>query len=373
MDDRAMEFRVGLVVMATLIVGGILVYFLGEFGVKKQYTLYVRFKSAPGVTVDTPVRKSGILIGRVTNVELVDGGGVLVTARVDGDRKIQRNEVCKITTGTILGDAELEFVGGERPATSATDVFVDGDYIDDGVVGQNPLNALGSFMDVLTGMEGEIKDALTSIKGAGEDVGRAADSLNTLISGNQDRISSLLIKAETSMDRFDFAMSSIEEFVRDDELKQKVTQALDQVPALLTDARDMMTTLKSAASRLDRNLENVEGLTEPLGQAGQQLFSRGEAIIGKLDTSLEQFDALTTELVTFSRSLNDEDSTIGQLTHNRELYDRINRTAANIEEASAQLRPILSDARVFTDKIARNPGRVGLQGALQRQQSGLKY
>lgn len=45
MDDRAMEFRVGLVVLATLIVGGILVYFLGEFGVKKQYTLYVRFKS----------------------------------------------------------------------------------------------------------------------------------------------------------------------------------------------------------------------------------------------------------------------------------------------------------------------------------------
>lgn len=373
MDDRAAEFRVGVVLVASVIVAGILMWYFGEFGgvVNKQYSIYVRFDEAPGVTVDTPVRKSGILIGRVTQVDLIKEGGVLVTARVDSSRTIARNEICKITTGTILGDAELEFVRGEGQVP-VTDIYNDGDYMD-GVVGQNPLNALGSFMDVLTGMEGEIKDALTSIKGAGEDVGQAANSLNGLLSSNQDRITNILIKAENSMDRFDFAMSSIEEFVRDDELKSKVMTAFDQVPQLLTDARDLMATLKSAAARLDKNLDNIEGFTEPLGQAGQQLFARGETVMERVDNSLKQIDELTAELVTFSQSLNSSESTIGQLTRSRELYDRINRTAANIEEVSAQLRPIVNDARVFTDKIARNPGRLGLQGALQRQQSGLKY
>ena len=52
--------------------------------------------------------------------------------------------------------------------------------------------------------------------------------------------------------------------------------------------------------------------------------------------------------------------------HDRELYDNLNGAAANIEELSRQLRPILNDARVFTDKIARHPERLGVRGAMQK-------
>ncbi len=42
--------------------------------------------------------------------------------------------------------------------------------------------------------------------------------------------------------------------------------------------------------------------------------------------------------------------------NDRQLYDRLNRAAKNIEEVSRELKPIIDDARVFSDKIARHPG-----------------
>ena len=72
MNDRQTEFRVGIVILATLLVLGILIVFFGELPSfsRDQYMLTIRFDEAPGVTVGTPVRKSGILIGRVDLVDL---------------------------------------------------------------------------------------------------------------------------------------------------------------------------------------------------------------------------------------------------------------------------------------------------------------
>ncbi|HEY2881469.1 MAG TPA: MlaD family protein, partial [Pirellulales bacterium] len=74
MDDRIMQFRVGVVVLAVSLIAGFLTLLFGHFPkslVNKTYTVYVEFTQAPGVAPDTPVRKNGILIGRVTHVELI--------------------------------------------------------------------------------------------------------------------------------------------------------------------------------------------------------------------------------------------------------------------------------------------------------------
>ena len=62
----------GLNIVASLIIAAILVLLFGEMPrlVRSTYTVFMSFPSAPGVTVDTPVRKSGILIGRVSDVRL---------------------------------------------------------------------------------------------------------------------------------------------------------------------------------------------------------------------------------------------------------------------------------------------------------------
>jgi len=64
-------------------------------------------------------------------------------------------------------------------------------------------------------------------------------------------------------------------------------------------------------------------------------------------------------------ALNSRNGTIGRLIHDPAVYDNLNRLLCNsnqvvlrINELTLRLRPILDDARVFTDKIAREPGRI---------------
>ncbi|MEM8733496.1 MAG: MlaD family protein, partial [Planctomycetota bacterium] len=79
MDEQGYKFGVGVLVIASLVIAIILVLFFGAAPnlFAKRYTVTIEFESAPGVTTDTPVRKSGVQIGRVQSVELQEDGGAV--------------------------------------------------------------------------------------------------------------------------------------------------------------------------------------------------------------------------------------------------------------------------------------------------------
>ena len=113
MNDRVMQFRVGVMVLATAIIAGILVVLFGDLPslVQRTYPLRMNFTDARGVAPGTPVRKNGILVGRVTNVALDEKGGVNVIADIDASVPIYKDEEARIS-GSLLGDAEISLVPG---------------------------------------------------------------------------------------------------------------------------------------------------------------------------------------------------------------------------------------------------------------------
>ncbi len=115
MDERVVQFRVGVTVLAALIITGILMLLFGEAPslLRGQYTIYIKFHSAPGVSRDTPVEKSGIRIGKVTKVQFAPDNDVLITASIDGGIELFRDEAVQIKQ-SLLGDARLEFVPGPQ-------------------------------------------------------------------------------------------------------------------------------------------------------------------------------------------------------------------------------------------------------------------
>ena len=76
MEERIIQFRVGIVVIASVIIGVILVLYFGE-GFKPKYSLFLKTDMAPGVSKGTPVMKNGIRIGRVSGVETQEDGVLL--------------------------------------------------------------------------------------------------------------------------------------------------------------------------------------------------------------------------------------------------------------------------------------------------------
>jgi phospholipid/cholesterol/gamma-HCH transport system substrate-binding protein len=159
-------------------------------------------------------------------------------------------------------------------------------------------------------------------------------------------------------------MTAVQEIVSDEELRVRLNEVLERVPKVLEDASNMISGLGRVAEEAEQNMIFLQGLTKPLGE-------QGDEIVASLQKSLDRLDGVLMELKTFGESLNSSEGTIHQLVSNPDLYYRLNSAAENIEDLTFRMRPVVEDARVITDKLARDPSRI-LRGAIGKQQSGIK-
>jgi phospholipid/cholesterol/gamma-HCH transport system substrate-binding protein len=364
MDERTLRLRVGVVVLAAILVTGILVMLMGDMpfpgGTKK--VIYVIFPTAPGVDIGTPVRKSGITIGRVSRVELLKPSGVRVTTDIDPQYPLLDSEYCRVGTSSLLGDALLEFVPG--PDSRNAKPLEHGAEIQNGIVAGNPAN-------VVVNLENDIRNALASIRQAGEEVRIAAGTLNTAISNNDDQVPRIMQKSELALDQFNLTMRSMNELFGDPQMRADLRKTLRDVPQLFTEARDTLQKanegfagMKVVTDRASKNLENLENFTRPLGE-------RGEQLVNNLDGSLANVNALLEQLVEFTDNLNSRQGTLGRLMNDEELYQKLNRSLTNLEELSFKAKPIMDNVTILTDKLARDPRQLGLKGAFDGRPLGV--
>src|SRR5688572_21700987 len=111
MNERTKQFRVGVLVFATILLSSILIIWNSDFRAlpfRGAYQVKMLVDQAPGVAPETPVRRRGIPIGRVAEVEDVDDGA-LITLNIDEGKQIKTNEVGRIQS-SMVGDAVIEFV-----------------------------------------------------------------------------------------------------------------------------------------------------------------------------------------------------------------------------------------------------------------------
>ena len=131
----------------------------------------------------------------------------------------------------------------------------------------------------------------------------------------------------------------------------------------MNEVQNTLTKFNGVAVRAENNLANLEDFTAPLGE-------RGEEISQNLVESIRSVNELLANFAELSQALKNKDGTVGQLINNPELYDRLNRTMAEIETLVRRLEPIVNDVRVITDKVARDPAQFGVKGLLDRRPPG---
>jgi phospholipid/cholesterol/gamma-HCH transport system substrate-binding protein len=150
-------------------------------------------------------------------------------------------------------------------------------------------------------------------------------------------------------------VASTDELLSDPVLKENLKRSISDFPEVLTDAREAIGGLKTALSGVDRNLANLEGFTRPLGE-------RGSMLVANLESSTTKLDKVLSDMQAFSAGLSNTNSSLGMLMNSPDVYQQLNEAATNINQLTRDMRPILADARIFTDKLARH----GLNGALKR-------
>ena len=355
MNDRVMQFRVGVMVLATAIIAGILIVLFGDLPslVQATYPLKMDFADARGVSQGTPVRKNGILVGRVASVTLNERGGVSVVADIDSYVPIYRDEQPRIA-GTLLGDAEISLVPGRivppRQRLAKDEVLA-------GAVSRDPF-------EVFATLEPKFGATLDSLAGASESVTKLAANLDRMFLGEDDKFEKMVRKTEAALDNFSIAMANINDVMGDPKSRDRIKAAIENLPQLLADLRTTVQGMGTTIDSADRNLRNLEGLTKPLGDRGEQMVAQVDRTIARLDETLQQ-------AALFTKALNESQGTLGKLVRDPQVYNDLAQAAQNVSKLTKDLRPIVDDVRVFTDKIARHPEQLGVRGALDRR-PGLK-
>jgi phospholipid/cholesterol/gamma-HCH transport system substrate-binding protein len=345
MDERLIQFRVGVMVLATLLFGGILVGVLGEMPKfvlgQRTYPIEMDFPRAPGVAKETPVRKSGILIGRVSDVRFNDDGTVVLTAAIQDHVKLTRAERPQIRGG-ILGDAVIEFVMADAPADRTP--LAPGDRVKNGIVVSDPA-------EVLTDIKGDLQIAMRVFTDSGRDIGKLAKSLDRVLTENDEQIQRVLDETEKALGSFNKAMKAIDRIAGDEKIQEQLRKSLEDLPATLEQSRKTFDRIQNTIQLVDTNLENLTKFTGPLGE-------RGDEMVGRISGSVGRLEQLLTQMVGLSEKLTTDEGSLGQFLNNPDLYQSMLRASRNVEEATRRLRPIVEDVRVLSDKMARDPAMI---------------
>jgi methyl-accepting chemotaxis protein len=86
-----------------------------------------------------------------------------------------------------------------------------------------------------------------------------------------------------------------------------------------------------------------------------------------IDRAINRLDDVLLQAATFTQALNESQGTLGKLVRDPQVYNDLAQAANNVNRLTQNLRPIIDDVRVFTDKIARHPEQLGVRGALDRR------
>ncbi|QDV86582.1 MlaD family protein [Stieleria sp.] len=413
MDDSRLKFGVGVLVIAAIGIGIILTFLFGAVPrvLTGEFRLLVQFPTAEGINSNSPVLLRGVEIGRVIDKELREND-VLLTIGIDPkyQNNLTHEYLPKIKTKSIItGDAKLEFVKGtedelqeihkERLQTIRDEKYTDEQLISYGTPASDPFSLVFNLEDEVRETLEAVQSASGALQSVGDNVNQLVQNADGVVQNAEGQMGNVAQDARNALIEFQGAMRDIRNVIGNPELRDSLAEALRELPLVLTEAQ---TTLQStqktfesfervgqrfenvgvAAEKTVQNvdqtidsvrdaiesaqgaIENIETITDPIAENSDQL-------VVQVLKSLANLDRTLLEVERFGVGLNNSNGTIRRLLDDEDIYWQIRRTIENVELATAKIRPILDDVRIFSDKIARDPRQLGVKGALDKRGSGL--
>jgi phospholipid/cholesterol/gamma-HCH transport system substrate-binding protein len=372
MDENILRFRVGIFVVIAGCILGILIFLHSEQGWSRQYTVYIKPTSAPGVKIDTPIRKYGILIGRVNEVTPEDGY-VLLGLGINEDEKIYEHETISIGSESILGDAGIEIL--TMPKEERGPVVPDKFVLTKVVIRRDPYKMIVDLQPQVDRTLKAMQDAGRSVEEASDGIRHFTGTLQDVFRDDEGELKGLIAKfgettekANAALAKFDRIFENVLEVVEDPALKGKFKETLEETFKVfrkmqegIDETRQTVRAFRTIPTDVNRSLGKIDALTN-------ELNARAPNVLAQINSSLKKTDELIVQVKQFTNMLNGldlENGTVGKLLNDSEIHDAILETVRNVEETSIKLEPLVNDLRVFADAIARNPGAI-VKGAIRR-------
>ncbi len=248
-----LETKVGAFVLGGLTLLATAIFLLGDVSFEKRYTLYGQFSDVANLSKDAPVKLSGVEVGQVRSIELVDGGArVIMSIRRGVD--IYNDAVFQIGSTGIIGSKYLQVDQGTRvkgviPANST-------------VRGEDPISieksltkALGKLEKLLDGFtkegpRGTLADNMTETVA---NVREMTANLNDLIETTKpqleramgrtdaitEKLDALLAKSNLMMASLATDKGAVGALLHDEKVKADVKETIASVKEAANTAKDV--------------------------------------------------------------------------------------------------------------------------------------
>lgn len=433
MAERRAGLRLGLFVAAGLAgIIGLGIFFGGTPGIltnRARYTLI--FPEAPGISLGTPVRKSGVRIGEVTDLTLDEATGqVRVRVHVEPKFLPRKGDEPVISRGLLSGDTAIDFV--PKPATVVVADRTATVPPDSDIPGVPPFNTR-ILLNQAQGVLPSAQESLVQILATFRRMEQVAPKMERTL----DEFSAFVRSGREAIPEFRRTNDKVQELLGSNAadppsvraLLQELRDTIKAFKPLADDLREVLAenrgdaaaavaAVRSSAERLNDllsgdNRRNMSVLIKNLSGASEDLTKTIKLIAIFLDTAdqtlkelktrlrdaegtLKNIEAATKPLAENSgdiirnatvatdqlaRTLADvrelvrmasrPDGTLQKVVGDPALYNNLVETTAGLARTMQRVEKIARDLEVFADKVARRPEILGVGGAL-RPNTGLK-
>ncbi len=248
----SLETKVGAFVLGGLALLATAIFLLGDVTFEKRYTLYAQFSDVANLSKDAPVKLSGVEVGQVRQIELVDGGArVIMSIRKGVD--IYQDAVFLIGSTGIIGSKYLQVDQGKRASgVIAANSTVRGE--DPVSIEKSLTKALAKvekLLDSLTkeGPRGTLADNLTETVA---NVREMTANLNDLIETTKPKLESALERTDDITQKLDALLAKSNVMMASINASSGTVGALIHDEKIKNDLKETVGTLKDTFSRLNQ-------------------------------------------------------------------------------------------------------------------------
>ncbi len=304
----SLEKKVGFFFLVGMIVFGIMLE-VGEkwnpFEKKVTYNTYLT--SVTGLKMGDPVRLSGVDVGKISKITIIDGK-IRIDFEVKPGTLIKTDSVASLRLTNLLGGQFLGISFGSPGAT----LLPPGSTVKGKLIiglNNNQRVVFGQISSILSENRTSLRETIKNIDSITAKFDRGEGSLAMLLNDRTlyDNATEATASLETISGKIEKGEGTIGKLVNDD--------------ALYVEAR-------SAFAKIDDSMTDVKGITGKI--------NRGEGTMGKLvnDESLyNEFRDASHNIKEITRKINEGQGTIGLLINEDKLYRDTTATLKKTEKA----------------------------------------
>jgi phospholipid/cholesterol/gamma-HCH transport system substrate-binding protein len=292
-----------VVILALLVVYAGVNYLKGVYIFSKPTVYYGLYEKINGLSPANPVVLNGYKIGQVKSIEMLKTGSnmLLVTMTIYEDIELSKDTKAVLRSSDLLGSMQIQIIPGRSgvPAQSGDTLTsdIEGDLVDEVNAQLRPIKAKAESL--ISSVDSVIKvvEAILNVQ--------SQDNIVQSFSGINNAIASL--------ERTAFQIDTI------------VQEERDRISAIFKNVQKLSSTMSDNSEELENIIKNFSAISDTLAKAD-------------LANTLLNANTAIMEVQEVVHKINSGEGSLGLLLNDKELYDRLESAAANMDLLMEDLR-----------------------------------